>query len=154
MNKGTIFYSRLTLCAAVFISIMLVGCDDNDTASSPIPTAPPGCLDASSNSNILGENSECPTAALVEMCNSFICDIETSDQAAQSILFQSFTCEALDCFDFTCMVRDFENSVVVIGSGEFNIESVTGNAIFGTGLLTDDLQNTAEFNYSCSPIVN
>lgn len=154
MKKRTICYANLMLCAAVLISIMLLGCDDNNQSSSPVPTAPPGCLDASSNSNILGENSECPTAALVEMCNSFVCDIEASDQEAQSILFQSFTCEALDCFDFTCMVRDFEDSAVIIGSGEFNIESVTGNAIFGTGLLTDDSQNTLEFNYSCSPIVH
>lgn len=160
-------YTRLIFCATILIFLVLAACDDNNTglpnptpaptptaSPSPVPTPPPGCLDASRNSTILEDNSECPAAVLVQMCNSFICNIENiSDQSTEEILFQSFTCEAFDCFNFTCAVRDFDNSVDIIGSGEFNIEIVEGNSIDGSGIITDDAQNTIEFNYSCSPLI-
>lgn len=141
---------------------MVISCDENNNMISmpeptPLPTAPPDCLDASSNSNILENSAECPTDALVQMCNTFLCDFEESNSTNTLILnrvFRAFTCMESSCFDFTCDVSDISNPLEILGIGEFNIETVMGNQITGTLTFTEDgTQEMTGFDYRCSPLV-
>ncbi|GJM15675.1 MAG: hypothetical protein DHS20C13_10020 [Thermodesulfobacteriota bacterium] len=109
------------------------------------PTIP--CLDASSDSRILEDNIECPTDALVQICNTFLC-------SNLDLYFAPFVCLASSCFDFSCQVSELGDTFESMGTGDFNIETVVGNRI--TGMVTIDFfgAGMVDFEYSCSPLVN
>jgi len=157
-RKFLLIIPIITLC------MMIISCDGNNnmisnpqTKTKPVPTLPPGCLDASNNSSILQENIECPTDALVQICNTFACDFEESNSTNPEDLhrsFHPFTCIASSCFDFMCDVRNIPGSLEFFGTGEFIIETVMGNQT--TGILTfteDGTQEMTNFDYRCSPLV-
>ena len=156
LPKGFLFLLLLSL-------LIFIGCDDNSSNSIPVSTgAPPGldCLDASSNSNIIEESIDCPADAVVNICTGFVCDTDTPGQGepvtrSSNLFFAPSNCEASGCFDFRCdssmFVEDFT-------FGEYAIDTVSGNVITGTVLLTDENTNettneTTELNFACSPLV-
>ena len=166
MSKST---NNLIAKIVLFVPIIIlcfyiISCDENNNMISmpeptPLPTPPPDCLDASSNSNILENSIECPTDALVQICNPFSCTFFESDPNSPEFLvsFAPFTCTASSCLDFTCDIglRDFNNPAVTEpGTGEFSIDTVSGNNITGSVLIDNEVsEEMAEFNYSCSPLV-
>ena len=130
----------LLMIAAAFA--FLVSCDGNNNNNMD-------CLDASNNSNILENNIECPTDALVQMCNTFICQ-----PVELGVIFLPEDCMQSGCFDFSCDVRENSDPLTVIGTGDFNIETVAGNTITGVVFITvENTQEDMEFEYVCSPFI-
>ena len=137
---------NVTICVFVIISLFFIGCDGNGGNNMPTDD----CMDASNNSSILEQNMDCPTGALVQICNNFICDL---DSIINAVLFTAQTCDPTSCFDFTCQLTDF-GTLNDFGIGDFSIVTISGNRITGTVLVTDaETEEITEFDFDCSPIV-
>jgi hypothetical protein len=134
------------------------GCSDGKNGTNQ-----DDCLDASSNSSIIEEHIDCPADAVVQICTGFICDIANPSQnnpftATSTLLFNPSNCVSSSCLDFTC-----ESTITDSGTGmlieipvigDYTIDTVSGNVVTGTVLLTDEeAQEIAEFDFACSPFV-
>lgn len=159
-------YPNFIVCLLILSFFLLAACDSNDNNSFPVTTgAPPGqdCLDASSNSNVLEENMDCLAEAVVDICTGFICELSSPGEGGpvarrSNLMFAPSNCEATSCFEFNCdsMTTDSSSGMLIETAvfGEYTLETVSGNVITGTVVLTDEETNeTREVAFSCSPLV-
>jgi hypothetical protein len=138
-----------TIYIVLFISLFLIACDGNDGKNND------DCVDVSGNSNFIEDNIDCPADAVVQICTGFRCDFEQTNQSL-SVSFGPSDCVPSTCFDFSCdsSIREQGTTNFTPVFGEYTIETVSGNLITGTVLVTDEeTDETTEFNFSCSPLV-
>jgi len=151
---------RHKLLAVLFILLATVagsGCDDNNNRQpepvpTPNPTAPPGCIDLSDDTDALFDFEECPTDGLVLFCNSYFCNFYEGELITGQLILQAITrfwsCEVIDCFNLECEMLGDGN--VPTATAVLSIEAVLDNSNI-SGLSS--LDGEGEFSYQCSPLV-
>lgn len=111
------------------------------------PTIVSTCLDASDDSNIIEDSIECPTDALLQICNTFQCN-------NLDFYLSPVMCAASSCFDVSCFVAELDDTFSPLGEGDFNIENVAGNNISGVVTIEFFGGGAENISYQCSPIIN
>lgn len=156
--------NNFVLVIGIFVLLAGVygGCNgDNSSNNSDNGNPTPMCLDANVDPDILEDNSDCPSAAIVQICSSFSCGMTESGDLMNTrvlnVTFQPSNCLTMGCFDFDCSlsIRDVSDpSNRFGGMGEFTIDTVNLNTMEGTVTVEEDGgQGSTQFDYQCSPLI-